>query len=95
MVADIRSHSLSLFSGVGAPEPGVEATIRSSCPRVADVFVSIAYFDSSGEQFGDGIESITLAPGATYRMYHVAHVFGLDRARLKLARVISVKVHRE
>jgi len=34
-VYDIYSHSLGILSGIGAPEPGLDAKIQSSCQVAA------------------------------------------------------------
>lgn len=92
-VSNIYSHSLGLLSGITSPEPGLEATIISSCTVTASVFIQIGYFDSKGIQFGDGIEMATVAAGAVYPIYHTARLYGLQRGAMKLAKVISVKAY--
>ncbi len=75
------------------------ATVRSQCPGVANVWVTVAYFDRSGAQLGTDLMSVTLAPGAYTRIlsraadvptgtgYYVADV-GVNRAL-----IIDVQVH--
>jgi hypothetical protein len=89
-VFDIRSHSLSILSGIGAPEPGIEAKIKNDCQVTAWVFLHIGYFDRRGGQFASGIAHVTVGADVTYNLYHPAEVFGLDRGALKLARILKV-----
>lgn len=91
-VSRIYSHSLSSFSGVGAPEPGLEANVYNTCTGPVDVFLTIAYFDSCGVQFDSGMETQTVAPGANCQFYHEAPLFGLDRGRMKVAKIIKAQV---
>jgi hypothetical protein len=88
-VRQIYSHGLSIFSGVGAPEPGLDAFVYNGCAATVHIDLEIGYFDGN-EQFGDGIEIMTLASGAQRHIYHVASVYGFDRARMKSARIISI-----
>jgi hypothetical protein len=92
-VFDIYSHKLGIFSGITSPEPGVEAKIRNECNVPVDVSVSVGYFDSAGTQFGDGIENVTVGASAVYSFYHEAGLYGLDQARLKTAKIISVRAY--
>jgi hypothetical protein len=88
----IYSHGLSIFSGVGAPEPGLQATIHNHCNTAVVAFLTMAYFDGRGVQFSSGIESMTVAPGADFAFYHTAQVYDLDRGRLKLVKIIGATV---
>jgi hypothetical protein len=91
-VDDIRSRALSLFSGVGAYEPGLTGTINNNCDRTVSVFLTVAYFDSKGQQFGDGIINHTVASGATYPfVYQALFPNQMDRGRLKLARIVGIQ----
>ena len=60
-VINILSHKLLLLSGMPAPLPGIAATVTNKCAGSMSISLSIGYLDSSGEQFGTGIESLTLA----------------------------------
>jgi len=92
-VSDIFSHALSIFSGVAAPEPGIEPKVYNSCNVPVSAFLTFGYFDRQGVQFGNGIQSMIVAPGATYSFYHNAEVYGLDRGRLKIVKIISAAAY--
>jgi|ERR1022692_3116043 hypothetical protein len=90
-VSHITSHSLSLFSGVGAPVPGLEAVVFNGCDKAIHLTLTIAYLDGRGVQFGSGTESQTVATQTNWQFYHQAQLYGLDQGRMKLAKIIEVK----
>ena len=89
-ISHIYSHSLSILSGVGAPQPGLEGIAFNACDGPVDVFLTIAYL-GRGVQFNSGIVHQTVAPQANWQFYHEANLNGLDRGRMKLAKIIKVQ----
>ena len=87
-VSTIYYHGWAAF----VPEPGIDAKVHNSCNAAAQVFLTLAYFDAKGVQFGNGTEFMTMAPGADWQLHHQAQVYGSDRARLKLVKFISAIV---
>jgi hypothetical protein len=75
-----------------APEPGIEAKVHNSCNAAVYVALTIAYLDGKNGQIGMGIETTTLAPGVDWRFYHQAALDGLDRGRLRIAKIIDSTV---
>jgi hypothetical protein len=90
LVKGIHSHALNIFSGVGAPEPGIDAMIFNGCRFTVMLSLTIGYFDSNGLQFGNGYEFPSVASGATFALFHQASLYGWDKGRLKTAKIIAV-----
>jgi hypothetical protein len=84
-VTDIYSHRYGFTTS-----PGLEADVHNTCDRSVLATFTIAYFDRDGLQFGNGLESMTMAPGASWHLHHVANLTGIERGRLKFAEIIGV-----
>jgi hypothetical protein len=89
MVYDIRSHGFGILANITFV-PGLSAKVRNNCNRTASVFLKIGYFNSRGDQFGDGTVSATVAPGAVYTINHEIYQ-AMYHDLLKAARVLSVQ----
>src|SRR5579863_2585090 len=91
-VFDIYSHSLSIFSGVGAPPPGIEAKVRNNCRGAVMVSLTIGYFTKAGVQLQDDFAAFTVAPGARYDFWREATLPWEQQGSMKSARIISVSL---
>jgi len=90
-VYDIYSHAFGVLSSI-ASGPGLDAKIRNDCGRTVQVFVRIGYFNGRGGQFGDGVASATVAPGAVYLVTHEMYP-PMYRDVLKVAKVVKVEAY--
>lgn len=91
LVTGISSLSPGVSSGPGAPGPELVATVTNKCANAAALFLWMGYFDLSGKQFGDGLESITVPSGAHRTVHHVAQIDGPRRGQPAVVRIFSVE----
>jgi hypothetical protein len=94
LVTNISSHKLVLLSGIATPVPAIGATVTNACTRAMSISLNIGYFNSTGKQFGQGIELVTVARGERRNIYHVPRINGSQQARLRTEKIISVRASR-
>jgi hypothetical protein len=65
------------------------ATVRNTCSQAASVFATAAYFHK-GEQYGQNMATMTVAPGATWKM-HIPAPFEYKDSYMESGKIISVQ----
>jgi hypothetical protein len=88
-VDNIYSQTMRFTTGAG-----VSGRVRNDCNVPADVFIKAAFFDASGNQLDNGLESQTVATHAQWPFFvavpeRFIHGFRCD---VKVTRIIEVQV---
>jgi hypothetical protein len=87
-ISEIRSHKRGWVTS-----PGIEGLVRSGCAEPVHVAMTISYYNRRGVQFFTGYQMGVVAPGDTWKFYHVPIMEEHQRA-LDSARIIRVSLAR-